>query len=40
MKAQEAYAQQAQNTNAANSDVERIYHVWDEALSKNDVAAL
>ena len=28
------------SSRASNSEIERIYHEWDEALSKNDAAAL
>jgi SnoaL-like protein len=31
---------QTTSAQASNSDIERIYHEWDEALSKNDPAAL
>lgn len=30
----------AANSQTSNADIERIYHDWDEALSKNDAAAL
>jgi hypothetical protein len=32
--------QEATRTQVSNPDIERIYHAWDEALSKNDAAAL
>lgn len=32
--------QQATRVKASNSDIERIYHDWDEALAKNDAAAI
>jgi hypothetical protein len=32
--------QEATKTQVSNPDIERIYHAWDEALSKNDAAAL
>lgn len=35
-----AQAQKTEVTKASNADIDRIYHDWDEALSKNDAAAL
>jgi ketosteroid isomerase-like protein len=32
--------QQAAGSKSSNADIERIYRDWDEALSKNDAAAL
>jgi ketosteroid isomerase-like protein len=30
----------AEDIQTSNPDIERIYHDWDEALSKNDFVAL